>query len=394
MLRFEGSPKYFAFVSFCDLTFSAVFSAIFVAILRLGPDGALFGLLCGKLLALAIAWTRTFGNPWQVRLDHQMILGLLNYGVPSIPAVFVNWLNSIGNRLILAVTLSLSEVAMAGVAIKVAALYGFVVYSYRLAWEPIAINGLTQLRSDRMLYRRAQEWYVLIMFGVAGIAVMLGPLIASVLAPPAYANSAGIAVFFGFGQFWVGMTTITVIGIQGARRTKQLLPVYLSGLLVNLAFIFIGGNFFGALAAGFGFLGGAVCSALVAQHLSNKLFDTQLSNKLFGSTATATLVFSTVWYLVILHFEESAQFSASTLVTFGFGICLLLVLQRAIFFYACSKDRWIEMLKQARSSLTIDRGITAAQPKLITAVKAASSSDLSLLNSATPFVRLFIYSGT
>ncbi len=394
MLRFEGSPKYFAFVSFCDLTFSAVFSVIFVAILHLGPDGALLGLLCGKLLGLAIAWTRTFGNPWHVRLDQKMILGLLNYGVPSIPAVFVNWLHNIGNRLILAVTLSLSEVAMAGVAIKVAALYGFVVYSYRLAWEPFAISGLVQFRSDRQLYRRAQEWYVLSMFFVAGIAVMLGPLIASLLAPPAYANSAGIAVFFGFGQFWVGMTTMATIGIQGARRTSKLLPVYLSGLLVNLAFLSFGSHIFGALAAGFGFLGGSVCSALVAHHLSNKLFDTQLSNKLVGSTAVATLVFCTAWYQVILQFQESAQFSASTVGTFGAGIGLLLLLQGTTLFYATSKSRLVEMLKAIRTHFYIAQTKTDSQPLLVTAVKAAASADLSLPYIATRLVRFFKYSGT
>lgn len=393
MLRFEGSPKYFAFVSFCDLTFSAVFSVVFIAIMHFGPDGALLGLLSGKLIAVAIAWPRTFGNPWSVRLDRSVILGLLNYGIPSMPAVIVNWMHNVGNRLILAFALPLSEVALAGLAIKVAAIYGFVIYSYRLAWEPFAMTGLTKLQSNRLFYREAQEWYVLSMFVMAGVAVMLGPYVAHVLAPPEYAKSAAIAVFFGFGQFWVGMTNLSGIGIQGARRTSQLLPVFLSGLLVNLVFLLVGSYFLGALAAGLGFLAGSVCSAWVAQQLSNKLFDTQFDNKFFGLTAFATAAFVTIWYQVIVHYSSELNqlsvFSASTL---SAGICLLIVMQAAIFFYASSKSRLAEMLDLVWHTVLNNLGLKVIRLPLSSAVKAASLNSPPRHLGETALVRLFKYS--
>ncbi len=387
MLRFEGSPKYFAFISFIDLVMSAIFSVFFVAVLHSGPDGALLGLLFGKLSSLAIAWSRTFGDVRNIRLKRDMISIILNYGVPSVPAVIVNWVHNIGNRMIMAAMLPLSEVAMAGVAIKVAAIFGFIVHSYRLAWEPFAIAALSKFKTDLHLYRRCQEWYVLSMFFFAGIATMLSPLVTMVLAPPAYANSAGIAVFFGFGQFWVGMTTIAVVGIQGARRTSMLLPVYLSGLVVNLLFLILGSHFFGALAAGVGFLAGSACSAFIALYLSNKLFNAQLNFKLLVSSAVATVIFSSTCYQVIIQYQESTLFSISAVGTLSAGICLLLVLVGATFIYACPADRLVQMLQHILEIAPRPQFLKESKFDFVSAVRAAGLDVLSVQNTATSLVR-------
>ena len=261
--------------------------------------------------------------------------------------MLVNWLQNAGSRLLLAMALTLDDVALAGIAIKVAALYAFVVYSFRLAWEPYAMARLADVDSDPQVFNRTLEWYVASMFLVAGLAVMLGPYVVAVLAPPAYAPGGLIAALFILGQFWVGMTNLLVIGIHGARLTSRLLPVYASGVLVNVAILLATAPLVGVAAAGLGFLLGSVCSALVGGYYSNRLFNTGFSRSMIGWTLLSTTVFIGVWYAALPHARESAGFSLQM----AGGVVLLLLLLAMTMAFGFRKGRPAAMWLVVRSSL-------------------------------------------
>lgn len=322
MLRFAGHSITFAALSFCDLAASAAFSVWFIVGLNGGVDGALAGMLSGKLLCVAAAWPVTFGRAVRVSLRGEAAKKLLAYGVPSIPAVLIGWLQNAGSRLLLAVALTLSAVAIGGIAIKVAAIYSFVVYSFRLAWEPFAFAKLKVLDEDPGVYCRTLDWYVATMFLVAGIAAVLSPQIVRILAPSTYALSGTIAVLFLVGQFWVGMTNVLAIGIHGARRTSLLLPVYGYGALVNVVILFALAPFIGVAAAGLGFLAGAIFSAFLARHYSNKHFNTGFTLRLMIWTTAASAGFAAAWYALAANFQVRDPAAAWQL--FALGCALLL----------------------------------------------------------------------
>src|SRR6266853_279532 len=142
ILRFAGKPVFFAVLSFCDLALCALFSAWYIVVMHSGVVGALYGVLCAKVVCMTLAWRRTFGGLSPPGIDRTLITSMLHYGVPSLPAVLVGWVQNAGSRILLAVALTLSDVAIAAVAIKVAAIYGFVIYSFRLAWEPFSMAKL------------------------------------------------------------------------------------------------------------------------------------------------------------------------------------------------------------------------------------------------------------
>lgn len=303
MLRFAGRSITFAVLSFCDLALSAAFSAWFIVALHGGVAGALAGMLTGKLICAGAAWPATLGRPVRASLRGPVAKKLLAYGVPSMPAVLIGWIQNAGSRLLLAVALTLSDVAIGGIAIKVAAIYSFIVYSFRLAWEPFAIAKLEVFEKDRGVYLRTLEWYVASMFLAAGLAAVASPQIVRVLAPPAYALSGTIAVLFLVGQFWVGMTNVLVIGIHGARRTSLLLPVYGYGAVINVIILFALAPFVGVAAAGLGFLAGTIFSAFLARHYSNKHFNTGFTLRLMIGTTASSVGFVAGWYALATHYR-------------------------------------------------------------------------------------------
>lgn len=306
MLRFQGNAVLFSLASFADLALSALFSAWYIVGLGLGISGALLGLLSGKLICVGLVWGATFGRPPATRLRRGMVARMLGYGIPSLPAVLIGWVQNAGNRLLLALALTLTDVAIAGVAIKIAALYGFVVYSFRLAWEPFAMARLEQVDEDTDVYNRAFEWYVPVMFLACCITVVLAPFVGRILAPVSYSSGGWIAMLFVLGQFWVGVTNVLVIGIHRARRTAQLLPVFGYGALINLAVLFALAPLVGVAAAGVAFLAGSISSAVIARRFSNRHLGVPFNRRLTLWAIVATTVVALTWTAVWLHASSSS----------------------------------------------------------------------------------------
>jgi len=309
-------------------------------------------MLLGKLVCMSVAWPITVGKPMRVQLYGALARRLLSYGIPSLPATLIGWLQNAGSRLLLAVALTLSDVAIAGVAVKVAAIYSFVIYSFRLAWEPFSIAKLESFREDPRIYHRALEWYVASMFLVFGMATLVSPQIVQILAPPRYAAAGQIAVLFLMGQFWTGMTNVLVIGIHGARRTGLLMPVYGWGAVVNVALLFSLAPVLGVGAAGVGFLAASITSALLARHYSNRHFNTGFTTRLICWTLLVSIGFVSLWSVLTAHLSLHSVAGAWEL--FGAGALLLLTALVLIVSKAFEPGRgfamWIDFVSMLRGA--------------------------------------------
>jgi O-antigen/teichoic acid export membrane protein len=213
---------------------------------------------------------------------------MLAYGVPALPAVLVGWLSSAGNRVLLAATLTLQDVAIAGLALKVAAIFGFIVFSLRLAWEPYSMQRLQAHASDPGFFARALQWYAAGMYPALALALLAAPAAVVLLAPPAYSIALLPALPMIAAMYWVGMTNMSTIGIQAARRTALLLPVYGWGAAANVAVLLAGADMLGPLSAGLGLLAGSLLSALLALRIGNRVSDVRLPMKLMLAAAAAT----------------------------------------------------------------------------------------------------------
>lgn len=318
LLRFAGSPVRFALLSFLDLGLSALFSFLLIVLLGWGVPGALAGIAISKALCVALAWPITFRRP-QVP-SRALLRQMLAYALPTMPSVLLNWAQTNGNRILLAIFMTLSDVALAGIAIKVAALYGFLTYSFRLAWEPYSFEKLAAVESDPSVFNRALEWYVLGMFFAAGFATLASPFLVSVLAPSAYRGAVELSGYFIIGQFWIGAISILCIGIHGARRTSLLTHVYGAGAVVNILVLAGLSSFVGVIAAAWGFMVSAMLSALLAARYSKMHFRTQFSGRLIFVSLIATATFA-----LLAQFIFSAGFSS-----FASGVISYLALLTAL----------------------------------------------------------------
>jgi O-antigen/teichoic acid export membrane protein len=199
----------------------------------------------------------------------------------------------------------LEQVAIAGLALKAAAVFGFVIYSLRLAWEPYSISNLVRHEHDPTFFSRALERYALAMYLILSMVLLSTPWFVRLLAPPSYGEAATVALFMMTAQYWVGMCNMAVIGVHGARQTARLLPIYGWGAVANVAVLLLAARWFGPLVAGFGLLAGAVVSAILTVTISNRIFSTNFSLRLLGFSLLATILPSAVLLALLSYLGPS-----------------------------------------------------------------------------------------
>lgn len=322
-LRFAGKPVVFATLSFLDLALSAAFSAILILGFGLGVTGALAGVALGKVTCMLLAWPRTFGMPVDVRQSPTMIRGMLAYALPTMPAVLLNWLQTIGSRVLLAIFLTLTDVALASIAIKVAALYGFLIYAFRLVWEPYSFERLHAAGADSLTFNQALRLYFVLMLFVAGVATLVSPVLVAILAPPVYDSATALTGFFILGQFWTGAIAILAIGIHGARITSRLTYVYGIGAVLNVLLLMLLSGIIGVTAAAVGFLLSSIASALLAAYFSEKHFRTGFDRRLIAMGVGGTAVFLTFWYLLETFGVYAGPATGQRIAAYGGTLALL-----------------------------------------------------------------------
>ena len=261
ILRFDGRPTQYAFFSLVDLLACALFSYVLIVLFNFGLVGAMWALVASKTVSTILAWPKTYKYLTFAWPSSKTLFAQVAYGIPLVPAVIVSWAQGSGMRLMIAITLTLADVALAGLALKIAAVFGFMVYCFRLAWEPYSFSRIDDRLSGASALSKSLEWFVAVMFLFCGMVVIAGPVIARILAPPEYAMSGFVASFFVWGQFWIGVTNIVSIGAHESRKTSMLIPIFGFGALANLLSYLALYSVIGVNGAGISVCAGAVVSA-------------------------------------------------------------------------------------------------------------------------------------
>lgn len=354
-LRFSGRPVAFAILSMVDILLAAGFSLVFVVLMGMGIQGALLGLVCGKMVLVGGFWAITFKGPPSPFVDRRMIRKLVAFGGPSVPAVVAAWFQNVGNRPLLALTLPLADVALTGVAVKVAAVYGIVVYSFRLAWEPFAIGRLDEPEETRGVFNYTVEWYIATMLPLAGGALLVAPYVVWVLAPVSFAPASELAVPFILGQFWLGLSGMLSIGVLGARIPSRLIVIQLAGVVISVALLFGLARLLGPVAAGIGFMLGNMGMAIVAKYYSDRHFATRFNSALLVSTAAGTLFLATGGYWLLAQGRPYFMTLGSSALILTLGSAAVLVLTFTILLLGVGRAGVMRIAREATEKLRMLR---------------------------------------
>jgi O-antigen/teichoic acid export membrane protein len=205
---------------------------LFVWKLRLGIPGIFIaqliaysvGALCGIWLARDLLGL-TFSKEWFYKMAA--------FGLPLVPAAFLNWSLSAINRYALNAYSGVVQVGYFSLASKVAQAMILVVTSFTLAWQPFMLASMNKPES-RKLYPIALNYYLIITLGIGAFLAIFSREIFLILAPATYLPGAGLVGILVFRQLLVGMDYITGVGIVWAKKTILTSAALGIGVLTSL----------------------------------------------------------------------------------------------------------------------------------------------------------------
>ncbi len=288
LLRFDKRAVVFGLVTFADVTLAATISVLLLVKFGWGVEGALIGVLIGKVVGIIGAWSATFRLPPTHMPGADLLRRMLVFSIPTTAPVMLNWVQTNGARVVLAAFFTLTDVAIASIGLRVAALFGFLVYAFRLAWEPWAFRQLDDPDRPAQLFDRVLKLYVVAMMLAAACAIGVSPILVVIFAPAEYGFAVVLCAGFVMGQLWLGIGNLTSIGIHGSRKTGNLITISLLAALANLALLALLAPVIGVTGAMVAFVIGAMVRAFAASAISNRVYATQFSIRLLTVAALAS----------------------------------------------------------------------------------------------------------
>ena len=258
-LRRVFRPWSFAGLSLAWLGLTISLNLLLVWRLRWGVEGTYYAnLIAGTVMAGAgiLCTRRHYRWAW----DGRLIVSLLRYGIPLVPASLCLWGLSVMDRFFLVHYSTLTDVGLYSTANRLTSILAFGVGAFQMAWGPFAF-AISDERHARTTYSRTLSYYM----AAGGLAVLLLSLFArealQVLTPPGYHRAAVAVAPLALAVLAYGAYTLVAIGVNLANRTSQVSITLAAAVVINLALNFLLIPRFGMVGAAYATAAGWAASA-------------------------------------------------------------------------------------------------------------------------------------
>lgn len=236
LLRFSNRPNVYTAVVFLQFVTTFISSLVFIA-LDLGLVAFFAGQICG-LVAGCIGLLFFYRNTLVLKFRREKLRMFLHYSLPQVPAVGVNWLNSYANRFIMLEYLTMAEIGIYTVGLKIATVFFLVDSAFKMVWEPFIWEKLKRDDHKALLSRIATQVSIVI-FLVASLGMLYAEELVLILSTRDYMSAAPIIRILFFAFAFPILVNVFGIGTSIAKRTIFNTVSFSCGLMVNISLAWV-----------------------------------------------------------------------------------------------------------------------------------------------------------
>ena len=237
LMRFLKKPvQYTVFISI-QLFLTISFSILFVVYMRIGIIGVFYGQLIGfiGIVILMLFYLRTMIRfAW----NRKVLKKLFQYSLPLVPVTTGNWINLYANRFVMLGYLSLNEIGLYTVALKIASVFWIIESAFRMAWQPFFWE-IYENQNHKKIFREMSKYVSVLVFFLIAIFSFFSKEVLLLLTPETY---VGAAPLIGFLAFSIGLTIVNqtiVVGPGIIKKTIYSTGIYFFSVGVNIISLFI-----------------------------------------------------------------------------------------------------------------------------------------------------------
>ena len=228
---------------------------------------------------------------------------MLIVGIPLIPTDLGTALINLSDRFFINKYLSIEEVGLYGIGVRIASMVLFFTYAFRLAWPPIAMSIKEAPNAQYIFSKLIQPFFLLGSFISIMICGLAKPILI-IMTQPDYYDAYKCVGYFTYSIWWASSYFVSGLGLYITKKTK----FFSIGILISGIFG-IGLNIL--LIPIFGISGAALATCLshfigntVVNYYSNKVYPLGLSSLKLFLILCITLI-SLMLQLMFYEFEFS-----------------------------------------------------------------------------------------
>ncbi len=217
VLRVTFQPWKFIALNITNALFVAGLSILFVVVWKRDVAGVLDARLVGDAITAILGFV-LIRHSLVPRFDRAVLVRMLRYGAPLIPVAIAYMVMQYSDRWVLAHVLSLADVGVYAVSVKMGSAMMLIVSAFQLAWGPFAF-ARARTPEAPALYSRVLTLFVAVASSLALGVGLIAPEVLAWLVPPAYHAAAFPGALLAFASVAYGGYYIAGLGVTLAFRT-------------------------------------------------------------------------------------------------------------------------------------------------------------------------------
>ena len=330
ILRLERKIITFNLINFLSTILYLILALYFVLVLKGGVEGVFAGQLMSTTISLFVALVliRNYLTP---NLAIEPLKRALKYSLPLLPGVFVSWINSQADRILLLFIAGLGGVAIFGAAARISKIFTFLVLAFRQAWHPYSMLIIKSAERNE-IYRRMLSFYTGIFVSLGLVLTAISPELFTVLVPEEY-HHGYIVVPWLIGAIALHQSaSLTNLGMLVSEKTAGISFASWISVMLNIIISLFLIQVFGIAGAAIGsFIAELVFTALLWR------FSIQKSDVRFNTKAILIMLFTYIAGVILLllitaEIDGTLSIIARTLLLF---VAIFIVARQTI-----NTDQW------------------------------------------------------
>lgn len=166
ILRFNNKPWLFTGLSIIQVLVTGLLTLWFLFSLEFGVSGILFANIFGFLIGLILV-SIYYKDIFKSTFNKEIKQSYFKFSIPLFPAVIGSWVNNHSSKFLFLIYLSTSQLGLFTAALKVASLFKFGDYVFRMAWTPFYLEEIKK-KNHKHTFKKVYE-LALLVFGIAVI---------------------------------------------------------------------------------------------------------------------------------------------------------------------------------------------------------------------------------
>jgi O-antigen/teichoic acid export membrane protein len=237
LLRFNNKPLFYSLVIFTQFILTGIVSVILVLYFNFGIMAFFLGQAIGLLFASAIV-ILNLKDSFVFVFNLKVLKDFFYYSIPQVPAVAGNWMNSYANRFIMLGSLSIRDIGIYTVALKIASIFNLFENAFRMAWEPYLWKKIKQPNHREIIVNLA-KFISIAVFSAALLLILFSKELIFILSTREYSDALPLIKILIFAFSFPILAQVFGIGTSIVKKTIYNTIGFFIGIFVNILLLFL-----------------------------------------------------------------------------------------------------------------------------------------------------------